>query len=85
MLQVVKHSNTTAMDAVLGITGYRIDTFESTTLLSALFIAAVVNRTGLTSTMFHEMETPQIALDPDCTTCTEREPKELGCAESQAR
>jgi len=43
----------------------------------ALFVAAVVNGVGLKRTTFHEMETPQIAVNPECTNCTEKTPKGL--------
>src|SRR5262245_14211123 len=43
----------------------------------ALFVAAVVNGVGLRPATFREMETPQIAVNPECTNCTEKEPKEL--------
>ena len=43
----------------------------------ALFVAAVLNGVGLKPATLREMETPQIAVDPECTNCTERTPKEL--------
>src|SRR5579863_3754937 len=43
----------------------------------ALFLAAILNGTGLKSATLHEMEKPQIAVDPECTNCTDREPKQL--------
>lgn len=43
----------------------------------ALFVAAVLNEVGLKAATFRAMETPQIAVDPECTNCTERAPKEL--------
>jgi CubicO group peptidase (beta-lactamase class C family) len=43
----------------------------------ALFLAAILNRVGLKTATFREMETPEIAVDPQCTNCTERVPKEL--------
>jgi CubicO group peptidase (beta-lactamase class C family) len=46
----------------------------------AMFVAAIVNGVGLKSATFREMETPQIAVDPNCTNCTERTPKELSKA-----
>ncbi len=42
-----------------------------------LFLAAVLNGTGLKPSTLREMETPQIAVDPECTNCTDRAPKEL--------
>jgi len=46
----------------------------------ALFVAAIVNGVGLKPAISREMETPQIAVDPECTNCTERTPKELSKA-----
>ena len=43
----------------------------------ALVVAAIVNGLGLKRAMFREMETPQIAVNPDCTNCTEKTAKEL--------
>ena len=43
----------------------------------ALFLTAILNRVGLKKPTFREMETPEIAVDPQCTNCTERVPKEL--------
>ncbi|HXT26010.1 MAG TPA: serine hydrolase [Candidatus Eisenbacteria bacterium] len=43
----------------------------------ALFVAAIVNGIGLKPATFREMEMPQIAVDPECTNCTERTPQEL--------
>jgi len=43
----------------------------------ALFVAAVANGAGLKRSTFREMETPQIAVNPECTNCTEQAPKEL--------
>ena len=43
----------------------------------ALFVEALMNGTGLKPGTLREMERPQIAVDPACTNCTEREPKEL--------
>lgn len=43
----------------------------------ALFVAGVLNQVGLKPETFREMETPQIAVDPQCTNCTEKTPKEL--------
>jgi len=43
----------------------------------ALFVAAIVNGVGLKPETFREMQTPQIAVDPECTNCTERTPKGL--------
>jgi len=43
----------------------------------ALFLAAILDRVGLKTPTFREMETPEIAVDPQCTNCTELVPKEL--------
>jgi len=43
----------------------------------ALFVEALLNGTGLKSQTLQEMEKPQVAVDPECTNCTERVPKEL--------
>jgi CubicO group peptidase (beta-lactamase class C family) len=43
----------------------------------ALFVEAILKGTGLQPKAARDMETPQIAVDPDCTNCTDRAPKEL--------
>ena len=43
----------------------------------ALFVEAVMKGAGLKPKTVREMETPQIAVDPECTNCTDRAPKEL--------
>ena len=43
----------------------------------ALFLEAVMKGTGLRQATLRSMEAPQIAVDPACTNCTERLPKEL--------
>jgi CubicO group peptidase (beta-lactamase class C family) len=43
----------------------------------ALFVEALLNGTGLKPHTLREMERPQIAVDPECTNCTDREPKTL--------
>lgn len=43
----------------------------------ALFLSAVLTGTGLKPATLGEMETPQVALDPACTNCTDRVPREL--------
>ena len=43
----------------------------------ALFVEAVLKGTGLKPSTVREMETAQIAVDPECTNCTDRAPKEL--------
>ncbi len=40
----------------------------------AVFLAAILNGTGLKPCTLREMETPQIAVDPQCTNCTDRTP-----------
>jgi CubicO group peptidase (beta-lactamase class C family) len=42
----------------------------------ALFVSAILNGTGLKPATLHEMETAQIAVDPECTNCTDRAAKE---------
>jgi len=43
----------------------------------ARFVDAILNGKGLSPSTLHEMETPQVALDPNCRICTKQEPKEL--------
>jgi CubicO group peptidase (beta-lactamase class C family) len=43
----------------------------------ARFVDALLNGTGLKPQTIREMEKPQIAVNPECTNCTEQEPKEL--------
>jgi CubicO group peptidase (beta-lactamase class C family) len=43
----------------------------------ALFVEALLNGTGLKPGTLREMEKPQIAVDPECTNCTERVPQEF--------
>jgi CubicO group peptidase (beta-lactamase class C family) len=43
----------------------------------AKFVEALLNGTGLKPQTIREMEKPQIAVNPECTNCTEQEPKEL--------
>jgi CubicO group peptidase (beta-lactamase class C family) len=43
----------------------------------ALFLAAIVSGRGLRPTTLRQMESPEIAVDPSCTNCTGRAPKEL--------
>jgi CubicO group peptidase (beta-lactamase class C family) len=43
----------------------------------ALFVEALLNDIGLSKTTLKEMERPQIPVDPECTNCTDRAPKQL--------
>ena len=43
----------------------------------ALFVDAIMKGTGLKPNTVREMETPQIAVDPECTNCPDGAPKEL--------
>jgi CubicO group peptidase (beta-lactamase class C family) len=52
-------------------------TLNTTAKDYALFVEAVLSGKGLKPATVHEMETPQIALDPACRICIKREPKEL--------
>jgi CubicO group peptidase (beta-lactamase class C family) len=52
-------------------------TLNTTAKDYALFVAAVLNGVGLKAATLREMETPQIALDPECRICIKKEPKEL--------
>jgi tetratricopeptide (TPR) repeat protein len=40
-------------------------------------VEALLNGTGLNRNTWKEMEQPQVAVNPECTNCTERIPKEL--------
>jgi CubicO group peptidase (beta-lactamase class C family) len=52
-------------------------TLNTTTKDYARFVAAILNGKGLKTATLRAMETPQIALDPECRICTEGEPKQL--------
>lgn len=52
-------------------------TLNTTARDYALFVDAILNRKGLSPSTLHEMETPQIALDPNCRICIKQESKEL--------
>ena len=43
----------------------------------ALFVDAILNGKGLKPSTLREMETPQVAIDPQCRICIKKEPKEL--------
>jgi CubicO group peptidase (beta-lactamase class C family) len=43
----------------------------------ARFLEALLEGKGLKPETLREMEKPQVAVDPECTNCTDREPKEL--------
>jgi CubicO group peptidase (beta-lactamase class C family) len=52
-------------------------TLNTTAYDYALFVAAVVTGVGLKPATLREMENQQIAVNPECTNCTEQTPKEL--------
>ncbi len=52
-------------------------TLNTTAKDYALFVEAVLNRKGLKPGTLREMETPQIALDPECRICIKRQPTQL--------
>jgi CubicO group peptidase (beta-lactamase class C family) len=52
-------------------------TLNTTAKDYALFVEAVLNGKGLKPATLRDMETPQIALDPECRICIKREPKQL--------
>jgi CubicO group peptidase (beta-lactamase class C family) len=52
-------------------------TLNTTAKDYALFLEAVLNGKGLKPSTVREMETPEIALDPECRICIKREPKQL--------
>ena len=43
----------------------------------ATFLDALLTGKGLKPATFREMEKPQVAVDPECTNCTDRVPKDL--------
>ena len=43
----------------------------------ALFVEAILRRTGLRPGTLNEMETPQVAVDPDCVSCVDKTPAQL--------
>jgi len=52
-------------------------TLNTTARDYALFVEAVLDGRGLKPATLREMETPQVALDPECRICIKREPKQL--------
>jgi CubicO group peptidase (beta-lactamase class C family) len=52
-------------------------TLNTTAKDYTLFVEAVLNSKGLKPATLHEMERPQIALDPECRICIKRQPKQL--------
>ena len=52
-------------------------TLNTTAKDYALFVEAVLNGKGLKPATLREMETPEIALDPECRICIKHEPKRL--------
>lgn len=46
----------------------------------ARFVEAVLNKEGLKQSTLKAMEQPQIAVNPECMNCTDRQPKELSKA-----
>jgi len=52
-------------------------TLNTTAKDYALFVEAVLNGQGLKPATLREMETPEIALDPECRICIKHEPKQL--------
>jgi CubicO group peptidase (beta-lactamase class C family) len=52
-------------------------TLNTTAKDYALFVEAILNGNGLKPATLREMETPEIALDPECRICIKHEPKQL--------
>lgn len=52
-------------------------TLNTTAKDYARFVEAVLNGKGLKPAILREMETPEIALDPECRICIQHEPKQL--------
>src|SRR5580704_13416510 len=52
-------------------------TLNTTARDYALFVEAVLDGKGLKAATVREMETSQVALDPDCRICVKHEPKQL--------
>jgi CubicO group peptidase (beta-lactamase class C family) len=52
-------------------------TLNTTATDYALFVDAILNGKGLSSSVLRQMETPAIALDPTCRICVKQAPKDL--------
>jgi CubicO group peptidase (beta-lactamase class C family) len=52
-------------------------TLNTTARDYALFVEAVLDGKGLKAATVREMETPQVALDPECRICIKHQPKQL--------
>jgi len=52
-------------------------TLNTTARDYAMFVEAVLNGKGLKASTLREMETSQVALDPECRICVKHEPKQL--------
>lgn len=52
-------------------------TLNTTAKDYALFVDAILNGKGLKPSTLHEMETPQVALDPECRICIKQKPEKL--------
>lgn len=52
-------------------------TLNTTAKDYARFVEAVLNGKGLKPATLREMETPEVALDPECRICIQHEPKQL--------
>src|SRR6185312_6748161 len=52
-------------------------TLHTTAADYARFVEALINRKGLKRATLRELERPQVAVDPECASCTNRAPKEL--------
>jgi CubicO group peptidase (beta-lactamase class C family) len=52
-------------------------TLHTTVRDYAAFLDALLDGRGLRPVTLHHMEKPQVAVDPQCTNCTDRAPKEL--------
>ena len=52
-------------------------TLNTTARDYALFVTAILNGKGLKASTLREMETPQVAVDPECRICVKQTPKAL--------